>query len=301
MPKIEHIIVLMMENHTFDNFLGMLPNQVKSRHKVDGLKVDKHGKVDELQSRRDGPAGPRDAFALAVSGPRRHRRAGTASHTSFNGGRNDGFVKARSRAGDAVLRPDRPAVLLLAGLDVPDRRALLLVGPRPDLPQPALPVLRDRQRQHRHRRLDVQHPRARTGRSSTASTPTGSRGRATTRRSPSWLIVPGALTQPRIDNNMAPISQFFIRRQGGQAAGVHVAGPAVRGPVAGEPAGHPGRRAVHGQGRQRGHELAQLADDGVLHQLRRGRRLLRPRPAARRRDARRHAADPRPERPAGRL
>src|SRR5215467_2072157 len=40
MPKINHIIVLMMENHTFDNFLGMLPHQVKSRHLVDGFKVD---------------------------------------------------------------------------------------------------------------------------------------------------------------------------------------------------------------------------------------------------------------------
>ena len=37
MPEIEHIVVLMMENHSFDNLLGLVPYQVKGRHSVDGL------------------------------------------------------------------------------------------------------------------------------------------------------------------------------------------------------------------------------------------------------------------------
>ena len=36
MPEIEHIVVLMMENHSFDNLLGMVPNQVPGRGSVDG-------------------------------------------------------------------------------------------------------------------------------------------------------------------------------------------------------------------------------------------------------------------------
>ena len=31
MPEIEHIVVLMMENHSFDNLLGMVPHQVPGR------------------------------------------------------------------------------------------------------------------------------------------------------------------------------------------------------------------------------------------------------------------------------
>src|SRR4051794_19051489 len=44
MPQIEHIVVLMMENHSFDNILGVLPQQVRSRRKVDGLPVDAKGR-----------------------------------------------------------------------------------------------------------------------------------------------------------------------------------------------------------------------------------------------------------------
>src|SRR6202012_2392463 len=31
LPEIEHIVVLMMENHSFDNILGMVPHQVPGR------------------------------------------------------------------------------------------------------------------------------------------------------------------------------------------------------------------------------------------------------------------------------
>ena len=37
MPEIEHIVVLMMENHSFDNILGMLPYRVKGRATVRSL------------------------------------------------------------------------------------------------------------------------------------------------------------------------------------------------------------------------------------------------------------------------
>jgi phospholipase C len=37
MPEIRHIVVLMMENHSFDNLLGMVPYQVSGRAGVDGF------------------------------------------------------------------------------------------------------------------------------------------------------------------------------------------------------------------------------------------------------------------------
>src|SRR5579884_2806144 len=37
MPEIKHIVVLMMENHSFDNLLGLVPHEVPGRRWVDGL------------------------------------------------------------------------------------------------------------------------------------------------------------------------------------------------------------------------------------------------------------------------
>jgi hypothetical protein len=43
MPQIQHIVVLMLENHSFDNLLGMVPHSVHGRSKVDGFKTDRRG------------------------------------------------------------------------------------------------------------------------------------------------------------------------------------------------------------------------------------------------------------------
>src|SRR6266487_3013478 len=43
MPDVEHIIVLMMENHSFDNILGMLPRRSRARREVDGLPLTRGG------------------------------------------------------------------------------------------------------------------------------------------------------------------------------------------------------------------------------------------------------------------
>src|SRR5690349_3712771 len=44
MHKIEHIVVLMMENHSFDNLLGVVPYEVPGRARVDGLTC-RRGKI----------------------------------------------------------------------------------------------------------------------------------------------------------------------------------------------------------------------------------------------------------------
>src|SRR5438046_31268 len=44
MPQIRHIVVLIMENHSFDSFLGAVPHQVRGRRALDGLTF-KHGRA----------------------------------------------------------------------------------------------------------------------------------------------------------------------------------------------------------------------------------------------------------------
>ncbi len=91
-----------------------------------------------------------------------------ASHESYDNGRNDGFVRA---SGPVAMRywdkGDIP-VHLLTGQALPDRRALLLLGPRPDLPQPPLLLRRHGLGNDRYRQQHASSPRPPTGRSSTA-------------------------------------------------------------------------------------------------------------------------------------
>lgn len=85
-PQIEHVIVLMMENHSFDNYLGTL------------------GRGDGFRMRGGRPsAANRDADGTLVRAfhmPSTCQQDGhpgqnwNASHLSYGHGRNDGFVRA---------------------------------------------------------------------------------------------------------------------------------------------------------------------------------------------------------------
>jgi phospholipase C len=100
MPKIEHIVVLMMENHSFDNVLGMVPHVIPARASVDGLTIER-GKA--LNYNRD--AHRRKVHAQHAVSPCQldgvPTQAWNASHQSFDGGRNDGFVRA---SGEIAMR-----------------------------------------------------------------------------------------------------------------------------------------------------------------------------------------------------
>jgi phospholipase C len=93
MPKLEHIIVLMMENHSFDNLLGMAPFQVPGREHADGFALAQ-GQPTNFNL---DPAGHR-IFARPATSPCQLSgepgQSWNASHESYAGGRNDGFVKA---------------------------------------------------------------------------------------------------------------------------------------------------------------------------------------------------------------
>src|SRR4051794_27990025 len=93
MPQIEHIVVLMMENHSFDNILGMLPHEVRSRRKVDGLPVDAHGHPTPV-NRRNGRAFRSALAPTPCQVKALPTQAWNPSHISYADGRNSGFVEA---------------------------------------------------------------------------------------------------------------------------------------------------------------------------------------------------------------
>jgi phospholipase C len=86
-PKIEHIVIVMMENHSFDDHFGMLG-------RGDGFKLDAQGRPLDANPMADGRL--LRAFHMP-SKCQLHAEPGqnwVASHTSYNNGKNDGFVRA---------------------------------------------------------------------------------------------------------------------------------------------------------------------------------------------------------------
>jgi phospholipase C len=107
MPQIRHVVVLMMENHSFDNMLGRLPYVSRGGRPVDGLTF-RRGRSANFN--RD-QYGARHFAARAGSPcqlPRVPSQSWNASHESFDGGLNDGFVRASGPT--AMWYWDRPTL-----------------------------------------------------------------------------------------------------------------------------------------------------------------------------------------------
>src|ERR1700693_1056803 len=88
LPQIKHIVVLMMENHSYVNYLGMM-----SGH-GDGLALGANGQPTSANETTDGRSAP----LSHSSAPRQVLGVPTqswhASHIQWNGGANDGFVRS---------------------------------------------------------------------------------------------------------------------------------------------------------------------------------------------------------------
>ncbi|AKU98498.1 Acid phosphatase [Labilithrix luteola] len=91
--SIDHIVVLMMENRSFDHFLGSLASDTgyPNKAQIDGLKGT------ESNPAPDGSTVT--VFKLDDFTPEDPPHSWDAAHAQFDGGLNDGFVKAH--AGDA--------------------------------------------------------------------------------------------------------------------------------------------------------------------------------------------------------
>jgi len=86
LPKIKHIVVLMMENHSYDNYLGMLAGR------GDGLACGPDGAPLAANPRRDGSMVRAHHLASTVQVERVPTQSWNVSHLQVADGRNDGFV-----------------------------------------------------------------------------------------------------------------------------------------------------------------------------------------------------------------
>lgn len=89
MPEIEHIVVLVMENHSFDNYFGMLG-------RGEGFTLDEHGRPTNSNPGPDGEAVTAyhfDGTAQPVDEP---APDWNACHIQWSEGTNDGFVRSGS-------------------------------------------------------------------------------------------------------------------------------------------------------------------------------------------------------------
>src|SRR3954453_5348144 len=85
-PKIEHIVIVMMENHSFDGRFGMLG-------RGDGFKLDANGTPLDANPMADGRLVRAFQMPSTCQLERAPGQNWIASHTAFANGRNDGFVK----------------------------------------------------------------------------------------------------------------------------------------------------------------------------------------------------------------
>ena len=148
LSDIEHFVILMQENRSFDHYFGTLSGVRGYSDPTAGLLLN--GKTVFHQpdgENHDGFVLPFRLDTKTTNAQRLHdlSHSWNALHASWNRGRLDGFVSAhratnrRKRpAHDGLLYARRFAVLLRVGRRVYDLRRLLLFGDGPDLSEPLL-------------------------------------------------------------------------------------------------------------------------------------------------------------------
>ncbi|HEY5985290.1 MAG TPA: alkaline phosphatase family protein, partial [Streptosporangiaceae bacterium] len=87
LPQIRHIVVLMMENHSYDNYFGMLADR------GEGFPLDQDGNPDVSNPRLDGSSVPANHRTSYHQLPEIPTQSWHACHRQWNGGRCDGFVR----------------------------------------------------------------------------------------------------------------------------------------------------------------------------------------------------------------
>ena len=89
LPQIDHIVVVMMENHSYDNYLGMLG-------RADGFTLGTDGKPTNSNPDANGQALKAFHMANTCQLPRQPSQAWSASHKQYADGTNSGFVQSDS-------------------------------------------------------------------------------------------------------------------------------------------------------------------------------------------------------------
>src|SRR5437588_8720883 len=91
--EVEYVVLLVLENHSADNVLGMLPQYSRGRRwYYDGLPVDRRGVP--IASNPDRSGKPVRSFRLSDLCPSSDglTQNWNSSHRQYDNGRNDGFV-----------------------------------------------------------------------------------------------------------------------------------------------------------------------------------------------------------------
>jgi len=88
LSQIDHIVILMMENHSYDNYLGMLAGH------GDGLPLDGHGRPAPTNPAADGSAVPMRRFAGTTQQKGVPTQSWNASHIQWAEGSCTGFVRS---------------------------------------------------------------------------------------------------------------------------------------------------------------------------------------------------------------
>jgi phospholipase C len=100
LPQIRHIVVLMMENHSYDNYLGLLAGR------GDGLALGSDGLPTAVNERLDGTEVPLRRAPGPVQVADTPTQSWDASHLQWDSGRCDGFVRSVE-----TTEPDRDATV----------------------------------------------------------------------------------------------------------------------------------------------------------------------------------------------
>jgi phospholipase C len=87
LPKIRHVVVLMMENHSFDNYFGLLG-------RGDGFHLDASGAPTNANPASDGTSVTATHAPTVCQAHVRISQSWVASHTAWDHGANDGFARA---------------------------------------------------------------------------------------------------------------------------------------------------------------------------------------------------------------
>src|ERR1700728_807093 len=87
LPQIKHIVVLMMENHSFDNYLGTLG-------RGEGLPLGEDGQPDATNPDGSGGVVPARRLTSTVQQDGVPCQSWSAAHAQWADGKLDGFVTA---------------------------------------------------------------------------------------------------------------------------------------------------------------------------------------------------------------
>jgi phospholipase C len=88
LPQIDHIVVLMMENHSYDNYFGMLTGR------GDGLPLDSNDMPTSTNTTSDSSTVGMEHFTGTMQVKGVPTQSWNASHIQWDNGKNNGFVQS---------------------------------------------------------------------------------------------------------------------------------------------------------------------------------------------------------------